>query len=98
MEPSPPEDAYDAGVTPPAAAEAPAAPTVRTVTLAEVYWAQGERETARRIVREILQEDPGNARAQAWMAARRVDPLETALEEFLETTAKEYGHDFSRHH
>jgi 3-dehydroquinate synthase len=70
-------------------------PSVRTVTLADVYWAQGERETASRIVEEILQHDPGNARALAWRAARREDPLETALRDFLRATAKEYGYDLS---
>jgi Tfp pilus assembly protein PilF len=68
---------------------------VRTVTLAEVYWAQGERETANRIVEEILRRDPGNARALAWRAARREDPLEVALRRFLRAAGKEYGHELS---
>jgi hypothetical protein len=68
---------------------------VQTVTLAEVYWAQGERETANRIVGEILRRDPGNARALAWQAARREDPLEKTLREFLRAAAKEYGYDLS---
>lgn len=75
-----------------AAAEPPA---VQTVTLAEVYWAQGERETANRIVDGILRRDPGNARALAWQAARREDPLEKTLREFLRAAAKEYGYDLS---
>jgi len=78
--------------------EAPEAPAVRTVTLADVYWAQGERETAFHIVGEILRRDPANVRALAWMAARREDPIETALKAFLETLAKEYGYDLSRYH
>jgi Tfp pilus assembly protein PilF len=68
---------------------------VRTVTLADVYWAQGERETANRIIEEILLQDPGNARATAWRAARREDPLETKLRDFLRAAAKEYGYDLS---
>ena len=97
--PLPATDAAKAEIPAPAAGkEAPGAPAVRTVTLANVYWAQGERETARRIVEEILRRDPGNARAHAWMAARREEPLETALKKFLETTAKEYGYDLSRYH
>jgi 3-dehydroquinate synthase len=80
-------------------ASLPPAPVVRTVTLAEVYWWQGERETARAIVREILREDPGNDRALAWLAAHdQEDPVEAALGAFLETAAKEYGYDLSRYH
>ncbi|HEX9205013.1 MAG TPA: 3-dehydroquinate synthase [Candidatus Deferrimicrobiaceae bacterium] len=70
-------------------------PAVQTVTLAEVYWAQGERETANRIVDEILRRDPGNARALAWQAERREDPLEKTLRGFLRAAAKEYGYDLS---
>jgi Tfp pilus assembly protein PilF len=70
-------------------------PSVRTVTLADVYWAQGERETAIRIIEEILRQDPGNARALTWRAARREDPLEATLRDFLRATAKEYGYDLS---
>ena len=62
-----------------------------TVTLADVYWAQGERATARKIVERILAEDPGNERARAWMAAHgQEDPVESALGAFLDSTAKEY--------
>jgi hypothetical protein len=69
------------------------------VTLADVYWAQGERATARKIVRQILMEDPQNERALAWKAAHGMeDPVESALGAFLDTTAKEYGYDLSRHH
>jgi hypothetical protein len=70
-------------------------PAVRTVTLADLYWAQGERETANRIVEEILRRDPGNARALAWQAARREEPLEKKLRDFLRAFAKEYGYDLS---
>jgi 3-dehydroquinate synthase len=94
-ETSPKAVAVDAG-PPPAGGEGTAAPpAVRTVTLADVYWAQGERETANRIIEEILLQDPGNARATAWRAARREDPLETKLRDFLRAAAKEYGHDLS---
>jgi tetratricopeptide (TPR) repeat protein len=49
----------------PAAEEGPP-PPVRTITMADVYWEQGERETARRIVDEILQRDPEDRRALEW--------------------------------
>jgi hypothetical protein len=74
----------------------PAAPTVRTVTLADLYWSQGEHSTARRIVGEILRDNPANLRAQAWLAARAGDDLlEAELLGFLESMAKEYGYDLS---
>ena len=80
----------------PPPSEIPAAPTVRTVTLADLYWSQGEHSTARRIVGEILRDDPVNLRAQAWLAARKGDDLvEADLLGFLETMAKEYGYDLS---
>src|SRR5512140_1491930 len=87
----------EAGPEPsPPPAEVPAAPAVRTVTLADLYWSQGEHSTARRIVGEILHDDPANLRAQAWLAARTGDDLaEADLLGFLETMAKEYGHDLS---
>jgi hypothetical protein len=76
--------------------ETPAAPAVRTVTLADLYWSQGEHATARRIVGEILRDDPANLRARAWLAARTGDDLvEADLLGFLETMAKEYGYDLS---
>jgi hypothetical protein len=79
-----------------APSEIPTAPAVRTVTLADLYWSQGEHSTARRIVGEILRDDPANLRAQAWLAARAGDDLlEAELLEFLETMAKEYGYDLS---
>jgi 3-dehydroquinate synthase len=74
----------------------PAGPVVRTVTLADLYWEQGDRATARRIVEEILRDDPGNARARDWLASRRMeDPVEAGLLRFLDTIAKEYGYDLS---
>jgi 3-dehydroquinate synthase len=80
----------------PAPPEIPAAPAVRTVTLADLYWSQGEESTARRIVGEILRDDPANLRAHAWLASRTGDdPVEADLLGFLETMAKEYGYDLS---
>jgi len=74
----------------------PVARAVRTVTLADLYWSQGEHSTARRIVGEILRDDPANLRAQVWLAARAGDDLvEAELLGFLETMAKEYGYDLS---
>ncbi len=97
--PIPEEPVVDPGEPPPAPVESPPAPAVWTVTLADVYWAQGERATARKIVRQILMEEPRNERALAWTAARgKEDPVETALGAFLDTTAKEYGYDLSGHH
>ncbi|MFZ2223427.1 MAG: 3-dehydroquinate synthase [Candidatus Deferrimicrobium sp.] len=79
-----------------APSEPPAAPTVRTVTLADLYWSQGEHSTARRIIGEILRDDPANLRALAWLTARKGDDLvEADLLWFLETMAKEYGYDLS---
>jgi len=76
--------------------EIPVAPAVRTVTLADLYWSQGEHSTARRIVGEILRNDPANLRAQAWLEARSGgDLVEAELLGFLETMAKEYGYDLS---
>ena len=73
-----------------------AASIVRTVTLADLYWSQGEHSTARRIIGEILRDDPANLRAQAWLAARTGSELvEAELLGFLETMAKEYGYDLS---
>lgn len=74
----------------------PPGPAFRTVTLADLYWSQGQHSTARRIVGEILREDPGNLRARAWLAARAgEDPVEADLLRFLSTMAKEYGYDLS---
>ncbi|MBW6503882.1 3-dehydroquinate synthase [bacterium] len=76
--------------------EIPPGSSVRTVTLADLYWSQGEETTARRIVGEILRDDPANLRAQAWLAARAGDDLvEAELLGFLETMSKEYGYDLS---
>jgi len=80
----------------PAPPDIPVAPAVRTVTLADLYWSQGEHSTARRIVGEILRNNPANLRAKAWLEARAGDDLvEAELLGFLETMAKEYGYDLS---
>ncbi len=77
----------------------PPPPSVRTVTLADVYWFQGEKDIARKIIEQILREDPWNERALAWKRARSgPDPTEAALKAFLDTTVKEYGYDLSEHH
>ena len=96
-EPEPEHAKRPAGPEPsPAPSEIRPAPAVRTVTLADLYWSQGEHSTARRIVGEILRDDPANLRAQAWLAARTGgDLVEADLLEFLETIAKEYGYDLS---
>jgi hypothetical protein len=97
-EPVPPEIpvALAAPEPEPPPAEVRAAPAVRTVTLADIYWLQGEHSTARRIIGEILRSDPANLRAQAWLAARTGDDLmESELLGFLETIAKEYRYDLS---
>jgi hypothetical protein len=91
--------ALEPGLEPPPESPPPEIPpgsSVRTVTLADLYWSQGEETTARRIVGEILRDDPANLRAQAWLAARAGDDLvEAELLGFLETMAKEYGYDLS---
>jgi hypothetical protein len=91
--------ALEPGLEPPPESPPPEFPpgsSVRTVTLADLYWSQGEETTARRIVGEILRDDPANLRAQAWLAARAGDDLvEAELLGFLETMAKEYGYDLS---
>jgi hypothetical protein len=93
QEPAPLPAAAEPRQAPP---EIPAAPAVRTVTLADLYWSQGEHSNARRIVGEILRDDPANLRARAWLAARNGgDPAEAKLLGFLETMAKEYGYDLS---
>ena len=93
-EPSPPEG--PAGPEPAQGPGIPGTPAVRTVTLADLYWSQGERSVARRIVAEILRNDPGNVRAQAWTASRAGEDLaEADLLRFLEIMTKEYGYDLS---
>ncbi|HZW35379.1 MAG TPA: hypothetical protein VFF01_00470, partial [Candidatus Deferrimicrobiaceae bacterium] len=73
-------------------------PTIRTVTMADVYWEQGKTETARRIVDEILARSPGDPRALAWKRAHEETTAEEALAAFLGTLAKEYGYDLSGPH
>jgi 3-dehydroquinate synthase len=89
---------------PPDAEEASAAPAVRTVTMATLYWQQGDRETALAIVDGILEADPLDERAAEWKArhlAPAVQPIageEVALNSFLDRITKEYGHGLSRDH
>lgn len=79
---------------------------VRTVTLASIYWDQGRQEEARRIVEEILRDNPQDLRAMAWLKEHpdrkpRHAAAERAvlgLSGFLETLGKEYGHDVPRHY
>ncbi|PWB66403.1 MAG: hypothetical protein C3F14_04200 [Deltaproteobacteria bacterium] len=73
-------------------------PPVSTVTMADVYWLQGEKETARRIVDEILARVPGDPRALAWKSAHEEKMVEEALAAFLGMLAKEYGYDLSGPH
>jgi 3-dehydroquinate synthase len=79
--------------------------TVRTVTMASVYWDQGKQEEARRIIDEILRNNPRDPRALAWLEARegkkgreQGEKVVSTLTAFLEKMAKEYGYDVSRHH
>ncbi len=88
---------------PPPEESAPAASLVRTITMANVCWAQGRRDEALEIVAEILRNAPGDARALAWRAEHgekagkdEVDTASGRLSSFLETIAKEYGYDISR--
>jgi hypothetical protein len=95
-EPTPSEPPAVLTGSDPAPPDLPVAPAVRTVTLADLYWSQGEHTTARRIVGEILRNNPANLRAKAWLEARAGDDLVAAeLLGFLETMAKEYGYDLS---
>jgi len=48
-------------------------PSVRTITMADVYWKQGREREAFEIVRGILETMPENARALAWLDAHRRD-------------------------
>src|SRR3989337_1580033 len=93
---TPPRRGAPAGPEPAQGPGIPGTPAVRTVTLADLYWSQGERSVARRIVAEILRNDPGNVRAQAWTAARAGEDLaEADLLRFLEIMTKEDGYDLS---
>ena len=74
------------------------APSVLTVTMADVCWEQGEREIARRIVDEILRRNPGDVRALEWKEAREERTAENALAFFLGMLAKEYGYELSEPH
>ncbi|MGE5189319.1 MAG: tetratricopeptide repeat protein, partial [Gemmatimonadota bacterium] len=102
--PGPQPAARPPGIARPAPEEvSPGAGLVRTITMADVCWAQGRRDEAREIVAEILRQDPGNPRALAWRAGHEEatkeagpDAAARKLSRFLETIAKEYGYDISR--
>jgi hypothetical protein len=66
--------------------------------MADVYWEQGEKETARRIVDEILVRDPGDPRAVEWKKTHEKGAAESALAAFLGAIAKEFGYDLSGPH
>jgi tetratricopeptide (TPR) repeat protein len=82
----------------------PAGPAVRTVTMANLYWEQGDRETAIGIIEGILAEAPLDERALEWRASHAIAPpardaqAEGALRTFLDRITKEYGHGISRDH
>jgi 3-dehydroquinate synthase len=78
---------------------------VSTVTMANIYWDQGRREEARRIIDGILRNNPGNPRALAWCKEReemqkseRVKSMISALADFLGKIGREFGYDVPRHH
>ncbi len=79
-------------------------PAVRTVTMANLYWEQGDRETAIGIIEGILISDPRNERALEWSASHAISAPQTepseegALNAFLARITKEYGHGISRNH
>ncbi len=103
VEPPAPAPARREGAGPAAEDASPVASRVRTITMADVFWAQGRVGEAREIVDEILRADPGNARALAWRAAHAggaegegAEGVTRKLSSLLETIAKEYGYDISR--
>jgi 3-dehydroquinate synthase len=78
---------------------------VRTVTMATLYWDQGRREDAIRIIDEILERNPRDPRALAWREAHREKREEGKAEKavfsltaFLKKMMKEFGYDVPRHH
>ncbi|MGA7105593.1 MAG: 3-dehydroquinate synthase [Candidatus Deferrimicrobiaceae bacterium] len=82
--------------TPPTEAGAP----VRTVTMASIFWDQGQQEESIRIIDEILRRHPNDSRALAWREARlgkRTDGWEerlvSFLTAFLRKTKKEFCYD-----
>ena len=78
---------------------AEASSSAGTITLADLYWEQGEWSAARKVIKQILEEDSGNMRAREWIDLHgEEDPVESALEAFLDFTAKEFGYDLSRYH
>lgn len=103
--PEPPAQAAGEGDSPPGISPREPVSSVRTVTMANVYWDQGRQGEARRIIDEILRNDPQDPRALAWLRAREeersIDPEKKvifALNVFLEKIAREFGYDVPRHH
>jgi hypothetical protein len=72
--------------------------------MANLYWAQGDRDMALGIIDGILASDPRNERALEWRALRNVPAAtpepsaEGALTAFLDRITKEYGHGIPRNH
>ncbi|HEY5996754.1 MAG TPA: 3-dehydroquinate synthase [Candidatus Deferrimicrobiaceae bacterium] len=81
---------------------APNEPAIRTVTMANLYWEQGERQMAVDIIEGILADTPGDLRALEWRASHGGPPqpregqVEGALKAFLDRITKEYPHGISR--
>jgi 3-dehydroquinate synthase len=98
IRPADPSPAAPESSAPVAESEVQTPPPVRTVTMADVYWEQGEKETARRIVDEILMRDPGDPRALEWKKIHEKGAAVSALAAFLGAIAKEFGYDLSGHH
>jgi 3-dehydroquinate synthase len=78
---------------------------IKTVTMASIYWEQGRQEEARRIIGEILRNNPGDARALAWwkereemQKAERGKRVISALTAFLVKIRREFGNDVPRNH
>jgi 3-dehydroquinate synthase len=78
---------------------------VSTVTMASIYWDQGRKEEARRIIDEILRNNPGDPRALEW--CRKREELQkreggksviSALNDFLGRIGRDFGYDVQRHH
>jgi 3-dehydroquinate synthase len=78
---------------------------VRTVTMASIYWDQGRQEEAKRVIDEILRDNPRDPRALAWckecedrQQSERGKSVISALAAFLGKIGREFGYDVPRHH
>ncbi len=92
------EDRSDGGGPSPPDADV----SVRTVTMANVYWEQGRKEEAMKIIDAILKNDPGNTRALSWLEGRketgpkgRTERVVSSLAAYLVKITKEFGYDVS---